>query len=162
MWDQTLLWRSRTICSGEKTPVDRSEHWMVSALTQPLSYVAKTLSVIDPLSVPSLGIPTIFLSYPVPYSNSSQNQTSKFRASLISWGLRKVILWCTMTDPLDKETQMWTRIPPQQTWYSTGWNAVNTAQCVWLSPLTPRAVSKHHWLVKPAVCPSYLFRVQSC
>lgn len=89
VWDQTLLWRSRIICSEEKTPVDRGECWTVSALTQPLFHVARTPSVTDPFPVPSLDIPTVFLSYPVLYSNSGQNQTSKFRASLASCGAQE-------------------------------------------------------------------------
>lgn len=36
-------------------------------------------------------------------------------------GLRKMILWCTMMKPLDKETQIWTRVSPKWTWYSMDW-----------------------------------------
>lgn len=109
----TVLKERRIICSEEKTPVDRSECWTVSALIQPLFHVARTPSVTDPLPVLSLDIPRVFLSYPVLYFNSGQNQTSSSGPLSPPVGLRKVILWCTMTEPLEKETQMWTRIPPK-------------------------------------------------
>lgn len=62
---------------------------MVSALTQPLFFVARTPSATDPLPEPSLDIPTVFLSYPVLHSKSGQNQTSKFRVSHTSWGAQE-------------------------------------------------------------------------
>lgn len=98
LWDLTLtgfnvrsalLWRSRIICTEEKTTVDRGECWMISALTQPLFFLARTPSVTDPLPEPSLDIPTVFLSYPVLHSKSGQNQTSKFRVPLTSWGAQE-------------------------------------------------------------------------
>lgn len=113
LWDLTLtgfnvrsalLWRSRIICTEEKTTVDRGEWWMVSALTQALFFLARTPSVTDPLPEPSLDIPTVFLSYPVLHSKSGQNQTSKFRCGpgsrkdLVQHGPKMPWTWLSASD----------------------------------------------------------------
>lgn len=150
--EANLLW-------GE-TPVDRGEDCRASALTL---LVARTPSVTDPFPVPNLDILPPFLALPVLYSNSAQNKNSVFRASAgLLRGSRRHFCGARRLSHLLRR--------PRHGWGShyiglgTAWteNAMNMAQCIRLSPLTPRDVIKQHWQIKPAVCLTYLLRVQLC
>ena len=57
----------------------------------------------------------------IPSATLKQRSKSELKVQGLCWppeGLRKAFLWCTMTEPLVKEAQTWTRIPPHWAQYS--------------------------------------------
>lgn len=118
-WDQTLLQRRRLICSEEKQPQTEVRsggplHWPIDS----------PLHDQDSLCYRPPPCAQLGHTYPIPCTPSAilnQRSKSELRVQGICWppaGLSKVFLWCTMTEPLVKEAQTWTRIPPHWARYS--------------------------------------------